>query len=78
MSICAFPVTAACAGFGRPCLPEDHVREAVADGRLVRVLEDWCGAFAGYHLYYPSLRQPTPAFVLVVEAPRCRPETRRA
>lgn len=65
-------VTAAVAGFGLACLPEDHFGEALADGRLVRVLEDWCPPFPGYHLYYPSRRQVTPAFALLVEALRYR------
>lgn len=65
-------VTAAVAGFGLACLPEDHFGEAFADGRLVRVLEDWCPPFPGYHLYYPSRRQVTPAFALLVEALRYR------
>ena len=42
------------------------------DGRLVRVLDDWCPPFPGYHLYYPSRRQHTPAFALLVEALRFR------
>ncbi len=41
----------------------------LTDGRLVRVLADWCPPFAGYHLYYPSRRQPYAAFTLLVE--RC-------
>ena len=65
-------VTAAVAGFGLACLPEDHFGEAFAEGRLVRVLEDWCPPFPGYHLYYPSRRQITPAFALLVEALRYR------
>jgi len=65
-------VTAAAAGFGIAFLPEDHFREAIADGRLIRVLEDWCPPFPGYHLYYPSRRQITPAFALLVEALRYR------
>jgi len=44
----------------------------IAAGRLVRVLGDWCPPFSGYHLYYPSRRQPTPAFATVVEALRYR------
>ena len=40
--------------------------------RLVRVLDDWCPPFSGYHLYYPSRRQPSPAFALLVEALRYR------
>ena len=39
-------------------------------GQLLRVLEDWCPRFEGYHLYYPSRRQPSPAFTLVVKALR--------
>jgi len=63
---------AALAGFGLAYLPEDHVADDIAAGRLVRVLEDWSPPFPGYHLYYPSRRQPSPAFSLVVEALRYR------
>jgi DNA-binding transcriptional LysR family regulator len=63
---------AAEAGFGIGFLPEDQVREAMAAGRVVRVLADWCPPFPGYHLYYPSRRQPAPAFALLVEALRYR------
>jgi len=63
---------AACAGFGLACVPEDHAADPLADGRLVRVLEDWCPPFAGYHLYYPSRRQQSAAFAVVVEALRYR------
>jgi len=66
-------VRAAEDGFGLACVPEDHVVAPVADGRLIRVLEDWCPPFAGYHLYYPSRRQHSPAFALLVEALRYRP-----
>jgi DNA-binding transcriptional LysR family regulator len=64
-------VDAAVAGLGIALLPEDEVSAPMADGRLLRVLEDWCPPFAGYHLYYPSRRQPSPAFSLVVKALRC-------
>jgi hypothetical protein len=40
---------------------EGHVEPYVSEGRLVRVLADWCPPFSGYHLYYPSRRQPSPA-----------------
>ena len=60
------------AGFGLAYLPEDQVRSHLGDGRLIRVLEDWCPAFSGYHLYYPSRRQATPAFALLVDALRYR------
>lgn len=63
---------AALAGLGLAFLTEQQVQAHLADGRLLRVLEDWCEPFSGYHLYYPSRRQPTPAFALVVEALRYR------
>ena len=63
-------VEAALVGFGLACLPEDIVGPYVAKGRLVRVLEDWCPPFSDYHLYYPSRRQPTPPFALLVDALR--------
>ncbi|APO73481.1 LysR family transcriptional regulator protein [Rhizobium etli 8C-3] len=49
---------------------EDQVSKHIADGRLIRVLEEWCPPFPGYHLYYPSRRQHTAAFALFVEALR--------
>ena len=63
-------VDAALAGLGIVLLPEDELVPHLSDGSLVRVLEDWCPPFAGYHLYYPSRRQPSPAFSLVVKALR--------
>jgi len=60
------------AGFGLAYLPEDQVQQYVAEGRLIRVLEDWCQPFSGYHLYYPSRRQATPAFALLVDTLRYR------
>ncbi len=65
-------ITAALAGFGLACLLESQTASLVRDGRLVRVLEDWSPPFPGYHLYYPSRRQPTPAFSLLVDALRYR------
>lgn len=72
---CTFNTTpqklqAALDGYGFAYLPEDMVREHVAAGRLVRVLDDWCPVFPGYHLYYPSRRQASPAFALIVDALR--------
>lgn len=63
---------AALDGLGLANLPENYVENFIADGRLIRVLEEWCPAFPGYHLYYASRRQPTPAFTLLVEALRHR------
>jgi DNA-binding transcriptional LysR family regulator len=65
-------MNAVLAGLGLAYLPEDQVRAPLADGRLVRVLADWCPPFPGYHLYYPSRRQATPAFSLLVDALRYR------
>lgn len=65
-------VAAALAGHGIAFAIEDHVARHFADGTLVRVLEDWCEPFDGYYLYYPSRRQPSPAFSLVLNALRYR------
>ena len=65
-------VIAALDGLGVAFLPEEEFSPHVKAGRLVRVLEDWCPPFPGYHLYYPSWRQPSPAFALVVDALRHR------
>ena len=63
-------VNAALGGLGLVYTFESQVAQYVADGRLIRVLEDWCAPFPGYHLYYPSRRQHTPAFALLLEALR--------
>lgn len=68
----ALRLNAVPAGLGLAYLPEDAVQAHLADGRLVRVLEDWCPPFPGYHLYYPSRRHASPAFALVVDALRYR------
>ena len=68
----ALRLKAVLAGLGLAYLPEDQVRMHLSDGRLVRVLSDWCPKFSGYHLYYPSRRQHTPAFSLLVDALRYR------
>ena len=63
-------VKAALTGLGLAYLPEGQVQTHLDSGELVRVLEDWCAPFLGYHLYYPSRRQPTSAFRLFLEAVR--------
>lgn len=63
---------AALAGFGLAHVPEDLARPHLARGRLQRVLEDWCPPWSGYHLYYPSRRQSSAAFALLVDALRHR------
>ncbi|WP_444438810.1 LysR family transcriptional regulator [Pseudomonas sp. A6] len=57
-------------GLGLAYVPEDIARDFLADGRLIRVLEDWCPYWSGYHLYYPSRRQPSKAMSLLVDALR--------
>jgi DNA-binding transcriptional LysR family regulator len=63
-------LAAALEGYGLAFVPEDLVQRNVAEGSLVQVLDDWCPTIPGYHLYYPSRRQPTPAFTAVVNALR--------
>jgi DNA-binding transcriptional LysR family regulator len=63
-------VDAALDGMGIAFLPEDEVLPHLQESRLLRLLEDWCPPFPGYYLYYPSRRQPSPAFTLVLEALR--------
>ncbi|MBY5645903.1 LysR family transcriptional regulator [Rhizobium leguminosarum] len=64
--------TAALAGTGLAYLLEDFAKNEIQKGRLVSVLDDWSPAFSGYHLYYPSRRQMSPALGLLVEALRYR------
>ena len=68
----ALRLSAVLAGFGLAYLPEDQALAHIADGRLVRVLADWCPPFSGCHLYYPSRRQHSSAFAVLVEALRYR------
>jgi DNA-binding transcriptional LysR family regulator len=63
---------AALEGLGLAYLPEDVVEAPLRKGQLVRILEDWCPPLPGYHLYYTSRRQPSPAFALVVDTLRRR------
>jgi DNA-binding transcriptional LysR family regulator len=69
-------IAAALAGFGIAFALEDAVIGHIRDGSLVRILEDWTPPFSGYHLYYPSRRQASPAFSLVVDALRYQAEYR--
>jgi DNA-binding transcriptional LysR family regulator len=65
-------LNAALAGSGLAYVPETMVQQHLTEGRLMRVLEGWCLPYSGYHLYYPSRRQPSAAFTLVVDALRHR------
>jgi DNA-binding transcriptional LysR family regulator len=66
-------LNAALSGFGLAYVPEDLVQRHLAKGSLRRALDDWCQPYTGYHLYYPSRRQPSAAFSLIVDALRYRP-----
>lgn len=68
----AMRLDAARRGLGLAYMPDDLVQEDIANGKLIRVLEEWCAPFPGYHLYYPNRRHASPAFTLVVEALRYR------
>ena len=68
----ALALSAVIDGRGLAYLPEDYVDPHIGQGRLVRALAKWCPPFSGYHLYYPSRRQQSPAFSLLVEALRFR------
>lgn len=65
-------LAAALAGIGLAYVPEEMVQADIAQGRLKRVLEDWCEPYSGYHLYYASRRKPSQAFALLVDALRYR------
>ena len=65
-------IKAARSGLGLAYVFRDSVEDDIGDGSLVPVLADWTPPFAGYHLYYPSRRQQSPAFALLVEALRFR------
>jgi len=67
-------VQAALSGLGIAFLPDSDFDTHINEGRLVQVLKDWCPPFAGHHLYYPSRRQHSPAFALVIEALRLKPD----
>jgi DNA-binding transcriptional LysR family regulator len=63
-------IDAAIASYGIAFVPEDLVKEHIVAGTLVQVLTDWSPSFAGYYLYYPSRRQNSPAFRIIVDTLR--------
>jgi DNA-binding transcriptional LysR family regulator len=71
-STAALMLNAALQGFGLAYLTEQQVQPYPESGELVRVLANWCPPFPGYHLYYPSRRQPSAAFTVLVGALRYR------
>lgn len=66
----AMRLDAVLSGLGVAYLPEDQIALHVTEGRLERVLDDWCEPFPGYHLYYPNRRHASPAFSIFVETLR--------
>ncbi|RUM25667.1 LysR family transcriptional regulator [Rhizobium vallis] len=68
----AMRIDAVLNGLGLAYMPEDQVQSYIEDGQLIRILEDWCPPFPGYHLYYPNRRHASPAFTLLVDALRYR------
>jgi len=60
-------IDAALHGAGLAMVMEDMAAPLIADGRLVRVLEDWSPPLSGYHLYYPNRRHPSPAFAALLK-----------
>ena len=65
-------LNAAVAGSGLAYVPETFAQPHLAKGRLKRVLEAWCLPYSGYHLFFPSRRQSSAAFGLVLDALRYR------
>jgi DNA-binding transcriptional LysR family regulator len=65
-------LNAALAGYGLAYVPEEMAKTHIAGGRLKRVMESWCPRWTGYHLYYPSRRQSSPALAILVDALRFR------
>ena len=69
-------LTATLAGVGISHFFDDIVADHIADGRLIRVLDEWCPSFPGYYLYHPSRRQTPPALVALIEALRLQASTK--
>lgn len=65
-------LNAALSGYGLSYVPEGLAQPHIAKGRLKRVLADWCPPYSCYHLWYPSRRQSSAAFALLVDALRWR------
>jgi DNA-binding transcriptional LysR family regulator len=65
-------IDAAVSGLGVAYTIEEQVRPQLESGQLMRVMQDWCEPFDGYHLYYPNKRQPSPAMALLIETLRYR------
>lgn len=63
-------IHAATSGMGLAFVPEDCVADAVAQGTLETVLDEWCEPFPGYFLYYPSRKQHTAAFARLIDTLR--------
>lgn len=68
-------IDAALGGYGIAYVPDDLAQGHIAAGRLTHVLEDWSPPFSGYHLYYPSRRQMSPAMTVILEVLRYKTPT---
>jgi DNA-binding transcriptional LysR family regulator len=67
-------ILAACLdGAGLAFAFENRIEQELANGRLIRVLEDWCPPFEGFYIYYPTRRQMRPALRAFVDFFRYRP-----
>ncbi|HEY0274555.1 MAG TPA: LysR family transcriptional regulator [Paenirhodobacter sp.] len=69
-------VQAALDGMGLCCLPDQHLLPWLRSGALLPVLQDWSPPFSGYHLYYPSRLQASPAFRLLLNKLRWHGDAR--
>jgi DNA-binding transcriptional LysR family regulator len=65
-------IDAALAGYGIAYLPENLVEQLIATRQLIQVLDQWSPMFSGYHLYYPSRRQTSPAMAIIVNTLKYR------
>lgn len=59
-------VRAAVDGLGLAFMSEELATEHLAQGRLIRVLDDWCQPFPGFFLYYPSRKQQPAALAALI------------
>ncbi|MDQ9021893.1 LysR family transcriptional regulator [Acinetobacter sichuanensis] len=57
-------------GLGIVWLPKIMVESEIEKGNLIRVLQDWDMQYSGYYMYYPSRRESSPLFRLLVDALR--------
>ena len=66
-------VRAALDGVGLAFVSDDRVTEHLANGTLIRILDDWCQPFPGFFLYYPNRRNQSAALTALIDVVRLRP-----